>query len=138
VKKLGAGEGEARLRSWAFKGRSSRYSGKLSSTLRCDKGADSHQSRYPTIIEEIRLQLLREAKAAVTVVTAWAVILATIMEMEPDILHQTFQDGSTFKASEMYVHSWLHDAMQWSWRKATRAAHKLPTDWEDQCECSFF
>lgn len=28
--------------------------------------------------------------------------------------------------------------MNWSIRRATQAAHKLPNNWEDQCEQSFF
>jgi hypothetical protein len=98
------------------------------------------QSQAPDIIEEIQRQLhvLQKAKAPITVVTSWAIILATILEKQPELLQKEFSDGSTFKASETFVRSWLHDAMKWSRRKATRAAHKLPKNWEDQCELAFF
>ena len=72
-----------------------------------------------------------------SVITARAIMLATILEMEPQILEETFSDGTTFQASDTYVRGWLHDAMNWAPRKATRAAHKLPVDWEDQVERSF-
>jgi hypothetical protein len=97
-------------------------------------------TKHPEVVDEIkrRLQLLRESKVAVTVVTARALILATILEMEPEILEQKFRDGSTFKASESYVQVWLHDALRWSRRKATRAARKIPIDWEEQCEMALW
>jgi hypothetical protein len=56
--------------------------------------------------------------------------------MEPSILQRQFPDGSTFRASDSFVRSWLHRTMSWTRRKATRAAQKLPEDWEDKCEQS--
>jgi hypothetical protein len=64
-------------------------------------------------------------------------MLATIIQMNPEILETIFKDGSTFRASDSFVRGWLHKALEWSYRKATRAAHKLPENWEDQCERSF-
>jgi len=32
---------------------------------------------------------------------------------------------------------WLHETIRWTPRRATRAAQKLPTNWEDVCEKSF-
>jgi hypothetical protein len=92
------------------------------------------------VVEEVqqKLCLLHESKASVTVVTARAVLLATIITKQPDLLSRIFKDGSTFKALESYVRNWLHDVMQWSCRKVAWAAHKMPTDWQDQCEASFF
>ncbi|KAE9388316.1 hypothetical protein BT96DRAFT_836425 [Gymnopus androsaceus JB14] len=42
-----------------------------------------------------------------------------------------YVDGSKF---ESFVCRWLHRELNWSIRKATHAAHKLPNDWEDQCK----
>lgn len=64
-------------------------------------------------------------------------MLATIMEMEPSILQKQCSDGTVFRASDSYVRAWMHDALRYSRRKGTRAAHKLPVDWEDQVEQSF-
>ena len=64
-------------------------------------------------------------------------MLASIIWLAPEILEQRFKDGSTFHASESFMRKWLHDALNWSKRKGTQAAHKLPEDWEDQCERSF-
>ncbi|KAJ7577704.1 hypothetical protein C8J56DRAFT_729350, partial [Mycena floridula] len=87
-------------------------------------------SRYPEVVTAIkaRLQSLRDEHAPITVVTARGVMLATIMEMAPEILEFTFKDGSKFAASDSYVRAWLHDALTWSPRKGTRVAHKLPDD----------
>ncbi|KAE9395336.1 hypothetical protein BT96DRAFT_1044570 [Gymnopus androsaceus JB14] len=65
-------------------------------------------------------------------------MLAIILQMKPEILEQTFPDGSKFQASDSYVRSFLHSSLEWSPRKATQAARKRPNDWEDQCERSEF
>ena len=63
-------------------------------------------------------------------------MLAIILRLQPDILEKEYKDGSKFRVSESFVRRWLHRQMNWSVRKATRAAHKLPVNWEDQCEKS--
>lgn len=60
-------------------------------------------------------------------------MVATIITTAPEILQKTFSDGSTFKASESFVRKFLHTTMNWSRRKGTQAAQKLPENWEDQC-----
>jgi DDE superfamily endonuclease len=71
-----------------------------------------------------------------SLITARGVMLATIIRAEPTIMLHVFKDGSSFRASDSFVRKWLHSAMGWSRRKGTRAAHKLPKNWEDQCEQS--
>jgi hypothetical protein len=56
--------------------------------------------------------------------------------MAPEIFDQRAKDGSKFCCSDSFLRKWLHETMKWSERKATRAAHKLPDDWEDICEKS--
>ena len=123
--------------SRTFKGRKARHSSKFSDAI--DHENNNYKSQYPYVVQEIksRLETICEGKAPISVVTVRAVILATIMEMDPHILHKTFNDGTTFQASDSYVHAWLHDAMHWLPHKGTRAAHKLPEDWEDKVKHSF-
>jgi DDE superfamily endonuclease len=66
-----------------------------------------------------------------------AIIVATIQKDKPELFNQTFRDGSTFSVSDSYCRKFLHGTMQWSERKATKAAQKLPNDWEDVCERAF-
>ena len=73
-----------------------------------------------------------------TVITVRALIIASIIRKKPEILAHTFPDGSHFRASESFIRKFLQRLMGWRIRRATRAAHKLPKDWEDQCERSFF
>ena len=91
-----------------------------------------------TVFEVIKAWLceLRSASAPVTVITARAIILEIISKTAPEILEHTSHDGSQFRASESFVHKGLHETMKWSIQKATRTAHKLPRDWEDQSEHS--
>lgn len=56
--------------------------------------------------------------------------------MAPEIFDQRAKDGSKFCCSDSFLRKWLHETMKWSERKATRAVHKLPDDWEDICEKS--
>ncbi|THU93080.1 hypothetical protein K435DRAFT_861846 [Dendrothele bispora CBS 962.96] len=51
--------------------------------------------------------------------------------------HPSVDSSQPSTSSRSFVHSFLYDAMRWSPRKSTQAAHKLPDDWKDQCENSF-
>jgi hypothetical protein len=77
-------------------------------------------------------------KAPLTVVTVRGMLLATIMRMNPEILEKMFKDGSKFRASDFFICGWLHKELEWSVRKATQAAQKLPENWKEQCERSVF
>ncbi|KAE9402441.1 hypothetical protein BT96DRAFT_816550, partial [Gymnopus androsaceus JB14] len=72
----------------------------------------------------------------VSMVMARAIMLAIILCLQPDILEKEYKDGSKFWVSESFVQHWLHWQMNWSVQKATHAVHKLPVNWEDQCEKS--
>src|SRR6267378_6132166 len=58
--------------------------------------------------------------------------------MRPEILDTPVGNGLTFNASDSFVRKWMRDVLNWSHRKATRAAQKIPSNWEDLCEKSFF
>ncbi|KAF9519263.1 hypothetical protein BS47DRAFT_1288615, partial [Hydnum rufescens UP504] len=45
--------------------------------------------------------------------------------------------GGKFKCSDAYVCRFLHTHLCWSMHTLTQAAHKLPDDWEKQCEDQF-
>jgi len=58
--------------------------------------------------------------------------------MKPSIFEKKFKDGSQFRASDSFIQKFLHGVMGWSMQQATQVAQKLPKNWEDQCEKSFF
>jgi hypothetical protein len=97
-------------------------------------------SQHPEIVDAIkmRLEFLREKNAPVSLITARAMIVATILEMKPNIFGHKFKDGSSFRVSESFARNFLHEILSWSLRKATQAAQKLPKDWQKQCIRSFF
>lgn len=70
-------------------------------------------------------------------VTVRAIIVAAIQNNKPELFEQTFRDGSTFRVSDNYCRNFLYGTMQWSERKATKSAQKLPNNWEDVCERAF-
>ncbi|KAG6850242.1 hypothetical protein C0991_010546, partial [Blastosporella zonata] len=95
---------------------------------------------YPHVADTIKahLQFLCDGGAPITLVTARGVMIATILSVDPSLLKKEFRDGSTFQASDSFMRKWLQSAMGWSLRKSTRAARKLPQDWEDKCQKSIF
>jgi hypothetical protein len=97
-------------------------------------------SQHPEIVDVIktRLEFLREKNAPVSLITARATIVATILETKPNIFDHKFKDGSSFRVSESFARKFLHEVLSWSLRKATQAAQKLPKDWQNQCIRSFF
>lgn len=86
---------------------------------------------------ENHLVTLRSAGAPLSLVAVRAIIIATIQKDRPELFEQRFRDGSTFSVSDSYCRKFLHSTMQWSERKATKAAQKLPNNWEDVCEHAF-
>jgi hypothetical protein len=97
-------------------------------------------SPHLEIVDTIKTRLifLREKNAPVSLITARAIIVATILEMNPTLFGHKFRDGSSFRVSESFACKLLHDVLSWSPRKATQAAQKLPKDWQVQCTRSFF
>jgi hypothetical protein len=97
------------------------------------------KAAYPDVVNAIkqRLESLREASAPVTLVTVRATAVAVILNMAPEIFEKEAKDGSKFQCSDSFLQGWLHGTMLWSEQHATRAAHKLPDDWEGLCLCSF-
>jgi hypothetical protein len=84
-----------------------------------------------------RLKVLRDASSPITLVTIRGIFVATILDMAPEVFEKVAKDGSVFRCSDSYLRRWLHETMRWAQRRATRAAQKLPIDWEDICEKSF-
>jgi hypothetical protein len=97
-------------------------------------------ANYPNLVNDIKAELrrLREAGAALTVITVRGIIIAKVMQSHPEVFDTAFRDGSMFKVSESYVRGLLRGELGWSMRKATRAAQNKPENWEDLCEKSFF
>jgi len=83
------------------------------------------------------LVTLCSAGASLSLVAVQAIIIATVQNNKPELFKKTFRDGSTFSVSDSYCRKFLHGTMQWSEQKATKAAQKLPKDWENVCECMF-
>ncbi|KAF8193570.1 hypothetical protein K438DRAFT_1674615, partial [Mycena galopus ATCC 62051] len=85
-------------------------------------------SAYPELVERIREQLtrLREAGAPLNLIAVRAVIIATIQTMAPEVFEVRYSDGSYFKVSDSYCRAFLRMTMEWSERKATKAAQHTP------------
>ncbi|KAJ2924372.1 hypothetical protein H1R20_g12726, partial [Candolleomyces eurysporus] len=82
------------------------------------------------------LKALRAGGAPLTVVTMHAVMITMIMVMHPKLLETPSHNGSTFKVSDGFVRKWAEKHLNWTKQKATKAAQKLPGNWEEQCKKS--
>ncbi|KAJ8496334.1 hypothetical protein ONZ45_g12488 [Pleurotus djamor] len=89
--------------------------------------------KFPSLEESVRTQLtgLRRSGIAINIRLARTIMLALTLAKHPELL-------KTFKCSESFVRSYLHNVLQWSKRKGTRAAAHLPADAPDVCERAFF
>lgn len=76
-----------------------------------------------------RLEALRKSGVALSLLTIRGIMVAFIEHDAPHLFKQTFADGSHFRCSESFVRKYLH-TLGWSERCLTRAAQKLPADYE--------
>ncbi|KAJ7024076.1 hypothetical protein C8F04DRAFT_1192814 [Mycena alexandri] len=84
---------------------------------------------YPDITKNVKetLQGLRTAGAVVNVSITRGILIAEITQQQRHLL-------SKFKVSEYYVRAFLSSVMDWTPRKATRAARHIPEDAPDLLE----
>jgi hypothetical protein len=68
------------------------------------------QSAHPKIVKAIKQQLtfLWRNGTTINLITAHAIIAATIIQMDPSIFNEKFKDGSTFCVSDSFMHKFLH------------------------------
>jgi hypothetical protein len=97
------------------------------------------QAIHPEIVEDIMSQLvdLRTAGAPLSLASVRCIIIAIISSRAPELFERRFKDGSTFRVSGSFCRKFLDKALAWSMWKGTKAAQKLPSDAEDQCENVF-
>jgi hypothetical protein len=90
-------------------------------------------AKYPEVSAEIveTLRGLRTAGCVVNVPIARSLMIAIIQKRNPAILHN-------FKCSEKFVRSFLESVLDWTSRKATRAAKHIPDNAGELCERTFF
>ena len=88
---------------------------------------------YPDMIAHIVKTLLdvRKSGCVVNVVIARSLMIAIIREQHPELLDR-------FTCSEKFVRAFLDSKLNWSSRKATRAAKHIPDDASQLCERTFF
>jgi hypothetical protein len=89
-------------------------------------------SAYHDLREEIieMLKALREAGQPLFASSVRTRIRTLILTKEPQLLQQ---DGKTsFKVSLHWCREFVRDNLDWSYRKVTGTARKLPKDWEEQ------
>jgi hypothetical protein len=98
-----------------------------------------YQEHYSQVVEAIieHLEKLCDASAPMSLVTICSIVVATILQMAPEIFEKKGKDESVFHCSDSWLCQWLHRTLNWSEQNATWADHKLQKDWEAQCKNSF-
>jgi DDE superfamily endonuclease len=94
----------------------------------CSRSLISHKEPYLEIRKKFntRLITLREVGVPLTLVSIRGTMVAYIQHDAPHLFTQTMSDGTNFKCSEAFVRKYLRNTMNWSERRSTRAAQKLP------------
>ncbi|KAF8149785.1 hypothetical protein K438DRAFT_1531438, partial [Mycena galopus ATCC 62051] len=65
-------------------------------------------------------------------------MVAHILNGAPQLFERTMNtDGSQFRCSESFVRGYLRNTLGWSERRATKAAQKLPADYQKQLDNAF-
>ncbi|KAL1943445.1 hypothetical protein VTO73DRAFT_4520 [Trametes versicolor] len=90
---------------------------------------------HPLIISDAVAQLraLRLSGVAVQGPLVMTILRAHILHKAPQLL----APGSRFTLSSSWVHRFIQDVLNWSSRKSTRAARKVPPNGADLCELTF-
>ncbi|KAF8303338.1 hypothetical protein DL93DRAFT_2121649, partial [Clavulina sp. PMI_390] len=88
---------------------------------------------YPSLVQSITVTLrsLRLKGVPLTVPVIRGLIIAQIQHFAPSILTRTQRDGSRFQASDHWVRKFLAETMRWCIQRATKAAQKVPQNWEE-------
>ncbi|KAJ6592805.1 hypothetical protein B0H19DRAFT_1245625 [Mycena capillaripes] len=94
---------------------------------------------YPERRKKINEHLtsLRAAGVVLTFLSIRGIMVGHI-ENDTELFERTMGDGSNFRCSESFVRHYLRNTLGWSERRATKAAQKLPTDYEKIVEEAFF
>ncbi|KAG1828743.1 hypothetical protein DFJ58DRAFT_719776 [Suillus subalutaceus] len=66
------------------------------------------------------------------------VIIARITVSCPEIFEATAKDGSKFQCTESWVKKFVHQTLNWTFRRATRAAQKTPSNANQLCLDQFY
>lgn len=86
------------------------------------------QKRYPDVFDGAitQIRVIRAAKNLVSGALARSIILAHVR-------HADLPGLASFKCSMRWLHRFFDNHLGWSYRSTTRAAQKLPDNWEEQC-----
>ncbi|KZT50084.1 hypothetical protein CALCODRAFT_513509 [Calocera cornea HHB12733] len=92
---------------------------------------------YGDLVGDIKITLirLREAGTALDAHNCCGVMVALLQQKGLEVFHQLVgQQKTPFTASLCFVCNFLKMELDWSMQVSTKAAHKLPPDWEQQCK----
>jgi len=98
-------------------------------------------SNHPDVVKMITANLLALRRVGVALDTPCCrgLILAHLQYSAPEIFETVAKDGSRFRCTESWVKKFVHEQLNWSFRRATRAAQKLPINVDelllDQFQC---
>jgi hypothetical protein len=98
-----------------------------------DRGVVTRKSildPYPEVKKDIKDQLLKLRVAGIAMDTnrARGIIVAHLQFRAPEVFAKRAKDGSYFRCTDSWVKKFLHENLRWTFRRATRAAQKLPAN----------
>ena len=85
---------------------------------------------YPEVVASIvdQLRKLRASGVGLDTLRCRGIIIGQLYHSVPEIFETPLRDGSLFQASDTWVKKFLHDRLNWTFRRSTQAAQKLPAN----------
>lgn len=88
------------------------------------------QDKYPEIVSAIKERLLgiRATGNPLDLATIRGFMIAIISEHASELFTRVLHDGNPFRCSNQFVRNFLHKELNWSLRRPTQAAQKVPAN----------
>jgi len=92
-------------------------------------------AKHPDVVQQIVDQLKKLRLAGIPLDTARCrgIIIAHLHHNIPEIFDTVLRNGTTFRGSETWVKNFIATHLNWSYRRSTQAAQKLPTNVDEVC-----
>ncbi len=127
---------ERDVQSGHFKLRKKYEKGVAAQKARVQKGKNrsrgifkDHPQAFDTILST--LKGMRDVGQPMDANVTQTVILGIVQALAPELLLKcTGRGGELFQVSKRFSQKFLNHYLEWTWRRATTVASKLPKDWE--------
>ncbi|KEP45194.1 DDE superfamily endonuclease, partial [Rhizoctonia solani 123E] len=85
-------------------------------------------AKHPSVVSAIKTRLVRYRRSGspLEMVTIRGFMIATISTLAPELFDIRLRKDKSFRCSDQFVRNFLHNELNWSLRRPTQAAQKVP------------